>query len=117
MQVESGADLCIDASAAPDSSSTEVALGCLRYGGCAVWVGGVRASIPVPYFSVLIKELTIVGSYMYDADCPSRLVRMIESGVLDLDQIDTHVFPLEDINTAIDQAPQCKGLSSVVIQP
>ncbi len=116
-QTEARADICIDASAAPDSSSTEVALGSLRYGGCAVWVGGVGASVPVPYFSVLTRELKIVGSYMYDADCPAQLARMIESGVLDLSLIDTRIFPLEEINSAISHAPSCKGLSSVVIQP
>ncbi len=117
LQMEPRADLCVDASAAPDSSSTEVALGGLKYGGCAVWVGGVGTSIPVPYASVLIRELKIVGSYMYDTDCPLQLVRMIESGVLDLSLIDTHAYPLEKINDAISQAPHCKGLSSVVIQP
>ncbi len=117
LQVESRADICVDASAAPDSSSTEVALGCLAYAGCAVWVGGVRAPIPVSYSNVLIKELKIVGSYMYNPDCPARLIQLIESGVLDMSLIDTRVFSLEDINRAIDHAPDCKGLSSVVIQP
>jgi len=116
MQIEARADLCIDASAAPDSSSTEVALASLRFGGTAVWVGGVQGAIPVAYGGVLIKELKIKGSYMYTPECPAALVRMIESKVLDLGWVDTRTFTLEDINQAVAHAPACKGLASVVIQ-
>ena len=115
--VSARTNLCIDASAAGDSSSTEVALSSLGYGGTAVWVGGVRADIPVPYFNMLIKELKILGSYMYGPDCPAQLIRMIEAGVLSLEPIQTRVYSLDQINQAIAEAPQCKGLSSVVIQP
>ena len=115
--VEDRIDFCVDASAAADGASTEVALGSLCHGGTAAWVGGVRAAVAVPYFDVLIKELRILGSYMYEPDCPADLVRLIEAGVVDLGAVDTHVYPVEEINTAIAQAPNYKGLASVVIQP
>lgn len=110
-------ELCVDASAAPDPMSTLAALNALRTRGTAVWVGGVRAEIPVSYMAVLRKELSIVGSYMYGPDVPAALVRLIETGVLDLSAFDIHAYPLDDINTAIAHAPDCKGLSAVVVQP
>ncbi len=116
-QMHARVDLCIDASAAPDTASTEVALGSLRFGGTAVWVGGVQGAVPVAYGVVLIKEITIRGSYMYEPACPATLVQMIEAGVLDLSCIDTQVFSLAQVNEAIEHAPSCKGLASVVIQP
>ena len=107
----------VDASAAVDSMSTEVMLESLCHGATAVWVGGVRADIPVSYGQVVRKELTIAGSYMYDRSCPADLIALIESGRLDLAPIAVHAFPLEQVNDAIALAPTCKGLSSVVVQP
>ena len=107
----------VDASAAMDSTSTEVMLEALCHGGTAVWVGGVRADIPVSYGQVVRKELTIAGSYMYDRRCPADLIALIESGRLDLAPIAVHTFPLEQVNDAVALASACKGLSSVVIQP
>lgn len=33
--------------------------------GTIVFMGGVRASIPVSYINLFVNQLTIVGSYMY----------------------------------------------------
>ena len=107
----------VDASAASDGASTEVMLEALSHGGVAVWVGGVRADIAVPYGQVVRKELTIAGSYMYEPQCPADLIALIASGRLDLGPIAVHEFPLDEANEAIAFAPGCKALSSVVIRP
>ena len=115
--LDSKVDLVVDASAARDSASTELALEALAYGGVAVWVGGVRADIPVPYTRMVTREQSIVGSYMYGPECPAALVKLIEAGALDLSGFRIREFRLEDINDAIAQAPNFKGLSAVIVQP
>ena len=111
------ADLVIDASGAHDPKSTELALAALAYGGTAVWVGGVRADIAVPYTRMVTQQQSIIGSYMYERDCAAALVNLIATGTLDLTKFRIDAFGLDAINEAIAQAPAYKGLSAVVVQP
>ena len=111
----SGANLVVDASAAHAPEPTLACINSLGAQGVAVFVGGVRADIPLPYMNILRKQLTIRGSYMYPRFVPGELLRMIAPGVLDLSAVKIHAFPLEDINEALEQAPNFKGLEFCVI--
>jgi len=115
--MESGFDLVVDASASSDPASTELAIGALGYGGTAVLVGGVRANVNLSYTRMVTREQSVAGSYMYAPQCPTALVRLIESGILDLSKFTIAEFPLDRINEAITAAPNFKGLSAVVVQP
>ena len=110
-------NIMVDASAAPNYASTKVCLNALANKGVAVFVGGVRNDIPIPYMDIVRKELTIKGSFMYSKDVPAAILKLIGSGRLDLNIFREHIFPLEQINSAISLAPQFKGLNYAVIVP
>lgn len=116
--VAGGADMVLDTLG--EVKTPELTLACinaLRPRGTAVFIGGVKAEIPLPYPKIMHAELTIRGSFMYPRHAPGELLRMIAAGTLDLKAVQTHVFGLDDINEAIAQAPTFKGLEYCVIVP
>lgn len=113
-----GADLMIDTLGAIDQSTlVEAGLSVLHPRGTAVFVGGVSANISLSYSTILIKELTIKGSFMYPAAAPSEIAAMIQYGVLDLKAFRPKTFALSQINDAIKKASQSGGLEYVILQP
>ena len=76
---------------------TEAGISTLKPKGTAVFLGGVDTKVGIPYRSVMLKQVKIKGSYMFDVakDIP-ELLRMIESQVLKLDWVDVKLFPLSE---------------------
>jgi len=112
------ADMMLDAlGSAPTPDPTLACLNAIRSQGTAVFVGGVKVDIPLPYSKVMLNELTIRGSFMYPKDTPAEIWRMITSGVLRLDVLRPHIFSLDKINEAIRQASEMKGVHYCVVVP
>lgn len=65
----------------------------------------------------MLQEITIRGAFMFPKQAPSELLHMIAAGTLNLNTIQTHVFKLDEINEAIDNAATLKGLDYCVLVP
>ena len=104
-----GADICIDATGAPSAIS-----GCLRVAGdfaSVVLLGNPEGDIyleQLDYWEILRKELTLVGTWNSDFGTRKNdwktAVSYMESGMLDLDGLVTHVFALEEAGAALELA-------------
>jgi len=113
-----GAHLFIDAIGGALSADPTIAcMKALRRRGIAVFVGSVYPPVPVNYVEAMIKQIEIRGSFMSDRDSYGDLMRLAASGVLDINKIKVHTFPLDQINDAISKASTAKGLNWVVLEP
>jgi len=61
---------------------TKAALLTLKPKGKAVFVGGIKTNIPINYEWLLLSEITLHGSFMYDNDIPNEAIKIINSGAL-----------------------------------
>jgi alcohol dehydrogenase len=117
-----GADLVIDS--VGGTSAVEPLLTCIRalkYRGKVVFVGNIEASIPLTYGEIMINEIEIRGCFMCPPDAFQQLIRMVQSGLLDLNKVGTRTYSLEEINQAVKAAAK-KPTSDyfidwVIVQP
>jgi S-(hydroxymethyl)glutathione dehydrogenase/alcohol dehydrogenase len=74
--------------------------------------------LQAPPFIFIKDERVLTGSYMgstqLHTDVP-RLVALYKAGILKLDELITHRFPLEKINEAIDEVEKGKALRNVIM--
>ncbi|UJR07391.1 hypothetical protein I4U23_011677 [Adineta vaga] len=113
-----GAHLFIDAIGGTSTSEPTVAcLKALRRNGIAVFVGSVFSPLPISYMDVMHKQLDIRGSWMFSQEMFGNLIRLVTSGVVDLNKIKVHTFPLDQVNEAISKASTLKGLDWVIVEP
>lgn len=96
---------------------TSAAIHALRRGGTAVLMGGVQASVDLPYVHIMLNELTIKGVMMYPRCAPAELLDMVMAGLLPLDKLQVRTFPLEEIAAALDHAERSGGLSYAMLTP
>ncbi len=87
-----------------DAMPTRRGIIAVRPEGTAVLMGGVNADIAIPYGYVMHNSIVIRGQYMYPRHAPLLLAGLIRAGLLRLDALSTHVFPLEEVNSAIQYA-------------
>ena len=113
-----GADLVYDMlGGTPTFAATAAAIYALRRGGTAVLMGGVQATIDLPYSYVMLNELSIKGALMYPRSAPAELIKMITAGLLDLSVAQVRTFSFEEICSALDCAESSRGLSYSVLKP
>ncbi|WP_100487795.1 hypothetical protein [Sporolactobacillus pectinivorans] len=96
---------------------TEAGISVIRQRGTAVFAGGVTTDVHLPYLTMLIKELNIKGSFMYPDFAPAHIVEMIRSGLLNLKALHPKTYILDQVNQAIAEAPQSRGLEYAILQP
>eukprot|EP00850_Spirogloea_muscicola_P014668 SM000107S14034 [mRNA] locus=s107:4818:7256:- [translate_table: standard] len=94
---------------------TLAALAMLAQGGRAVFAGAVAAQVPVDYSWMIVKELEILGSFMYGPEAPAQVLRLIESGALPLDAYHVEQFGLEDATAAMEVASTKKTPFDIVV--
>jgi alcohol dehydrogenase len=116
-----GADLVVDFIGG--TSAVEPLLTCIRslkYRGKAVFVGNIEASIPLTYSEIMINEIEIRGCFMFPSDSFQQLIRMAQSGLLDLTKVGTRIYSLDQINQAIEDAAKKTGnhfIDWVIVEP
>ncbi|MBV8887150.1 MAG: zinc-binding dehydrogenase [Chroococcidiopsidaceae cyanobacterium CP_BM_RX_35] len=116
--VAEGADLVLDLlGGAKTSDPTVSCIQALRPKGTAVLMGGVQASLPLPYPQIMMSEFTIRGAFMYPRQAPSELIEMVAAGTLDLSQLQIFSYRLDQIQEAIERASTVRGLEYVVAVP
>lgn len=108
-----GADIAIEVIGNP--KTIEEAFESVRVGGRLCVVGYTHEKISIVAGKIMFKELEIVGSL----GCPPGeyvpLIRMVESGQIDVTRLVTHRFDLENIQGAFDVMKEGTSLRSIVI--
>lgn len=92
-------DAAMEFVGAPETYAQAVAS--VRRGGRVVLVGAATRAFAVDPLRLFKDEVNITGSYASrQADLP-ELVRLVENGVLTVEDMITHTFTLEELNAAI----------------
>jgi len=80
-------------------------------------VPGDSVKEPIPYKHVCRNEIAIFG-VKANPNVAAKILKLIASGQLDVKNMVTHVFPLEDFGTALDTfVNRREGAIKVVIEP
>lgn len=115
---DAGADLLLDVIAhTPTPDPTLACVDALRVRGTAVLVGGVRHDISLPYQRMQRQQLTITGSFMFDAGTALEVWALVRSGALDLTPVHATTFGLDGFDAAMDAAAALTGLDYAVLLP
>ncbi|KAH9888124.1 alcohol dehydrogenase [Cubamyces lactineus] len=72
--------------------------------GRACLMGGIQEDIPLPHGAILWKDLRITGKWMYERKAVLDMIKMAETGVLDLTKGESWSFGLEDWGAALIHA-------------
>ena len=79
-------------------------------------IGVGKPDMQVPFMRLSTQEIDLQFQYRYANTWP-RAIRLVDSGVLDLSQLVTHRFDLEDAVNAFETAADIsKGAIKVQIQ-
>lgn len=92
-----GVDLVVETAGTAEAVTHALAL--VRPGGRVVLTGLPHEPTPVAFFSVVRREVTIVGSMIYQREFPDAL-RLLEHGGVRARPLVTHRFRLDAINDA-----------------
>jgi alcohol dehydrogenase len=112
-------DVFIDALGGGSSASeiTLAAFKAVRPRGSIVLFGGVSDTLPLAYADVLIRRLHISGSYMYETSEAIEALRLVNTGILNVDWIKTKSYVLSDARNAISDAKSSGASQFVVFMP
>ena len=95
-------------------------VGGLRRGGNAVLIGGVAGDLPLPYGSMIGREIAVIGSLWFERAAIGALAAMIASGQLDLTGTRAETFSIEQANEAMAAAAapgRPDGFTHVAVVP
>ncbi|KAG0215533.1 hypothetical protein BGX28_009581 [Mortierella sp. GBA30] len=99
-------------------STARAAINALRVGGVAVLMGGVQASVELPYQLMMMKNITVKGNFMYPRSAPTTLLGLVEAGLLDLSVVKPRVFKLDEIDSAIEWSSlHASAFEATVVAP
>jgi alcohol dehydrogenase len=95
----------------PEASATWVRAAALavRPYGRVVLMGGIRQDVALPYAWMMRYGIEVRGQWMYPRDAVRRLVEMVRSGQIGLDDFVVTEFPLEQVNEAVTHAAANAG--------
>lgn len=97
-------------------TSVASAIWAVRFGGKVFVIGVGKPDMTVPFMRLSTQEIDLQFQYRYANTWP-RAIRLIESGVLNLERLVTHRFDLEDAVKAFETAADPKtGAIKVQIQ-
>ncbi|KAA6416415.1 MAG: hypothetical protein FRX49_13617 [Trebouxia sp. A1-2] len=111
-------DVALDIVGHADTPNIALAcLNCLKRNGILVLDGSMDCPLPIPYGWVVRKNLEIRGAYMSSRSTPQTLVQLVESKVLNFDQLEVKGFPLDTITECVKQARMASALQFMVLEP
>ncbi|MEM7598155.1 MAG: alcohol dehydrogenase catalytic domain-containing protein [Pseudomonadota bacterium] len=114
-EVPVGCDLVISTSDGDCGAMVEDALSRLARRGTLVLVASPNS--PLSVSGIVLREVTLRGSFWFPPDMPGELVAMIADGTLDLSVLTAHTFPLDEVNAALDAARDMPPLHHVALIP
>jgi alcohol dehydrogenase len=102
---------------AKDPNATLAALHSLRRAGRLVLMGSMTSDLPVPYTTVMLNSLEILGQFMYPVGAYRQLLDLLRSGLLNISPIRPRVYPLAALPEAMEAAAKAGNLECIVVQP
>ena len=114
-EVPVGCDLVISTSDGDCGPMVEDALSRLARHGTLVLVASPNS--PLSVSGIVLREVTLRGSFWFPSELPGELVEMIADGTLDLSVLTAHPFPLHEVNAALDAARDMPPLHHVALIP
>lgn len=108
-------DLVVETAGVPEA--VELAAGLCRPGGRAVLLGiaGEGRTLTMPSDLLVSKDMALIGSIAYPAATWSRVVGLLADGVLELDPIVTHRFPIGEFEDAIALMDDRRGIVAKIV--
>ena len=108
-------DLVVETAGVPEA--VELATQLCRPGGRAVLLGiaGEGRTLTLPSDLLVGKDMALIGSIAYPAATWSRVVELLADGVLELDRIVTHRFPIGDFEDAIALMDDRRGIVAKIV--
>jgi threonine dehydrogenase-like Zn-dependent dehydrogenase len=108
-------DLVVETAGVPEA--VELATQLCRPGGRAVLLGiaGEGRTLTLPSDLLVGKDMTLIGSIAYPAATWSRMVGLLADGVLELDRIVTHRFPIGEFEDAIALMDDRRGIVAKIV--
>jgi alcohol dehydrogenase len=97
------------------SSWVRAAVLSVRPCGRAVLMGGIREDVALPYAWMMRHGIEVRGQWMYPREAIHRMVGLVRSGQLSLDDVAVTRFPLERINQAVSHAAAHAGPFKVTV--
>lgn len=115
-----GANVIVDALPMYSSPSDFLAAAAaLARGGVHVNPGGTYGEIPINLFNAMNQEQTYTTSLWFTTQQGEEMAQLAASGLLDLSVYENEIFPLEEVNTAIElsRTKRKGGFSNYVVKP
>ncbi|HEV8639815.1 MAG TPA: alcohol dehydrogenase catalytic domain-containing protein [Methylomirabilota bacterium] len=109
-----GVDLVVETAGTPEA--VEHALALVRPGGRVVLTGLPHAATSVAFFSVVRREITIMGSMIYQDEFPEAL-RLVQTGQVSARPLITHRFSLDAIGEAFVAHRDPTSIKVTIIPP
>ena len=115
------ADAFFDISPREAAKSTHIrsAILSLRHGGRVSLMGGLQEDVAIPHKIVMRKDIRLHGKWMYSRDDIGLLVKMVEIGILGLEERDgvsiVGTFPLDKWQEAFDMAAKNAAMGQIVL--
>ena len=108
-------DLVVETAGAP--AAVELATQLCRPGGRAILLGiaGEGRTLTLPSDLLVGKDMALIGSIAYPAAVWSRVVGLVADGVLDLDPIVTHRFPVSEFEEAVRLMDDRQGIVAKIV--
>src|SRR5262245_34613747 len=108
-------DLVVETAGAP--AAVELATQLCRPGGRAILLGiaGEGRTLTLPSDLLVGKAMALIGSIAYPAAVWSRVVGLVADGVLDLDPIVTHRFPVSEFEEAVRLMDDRQGIVAKIV--
>ena len=105
-----------------ETKAVRAAVMTVREFGRVVLMGGVGLlggdDLGLPYPWIMRNNITIRGQWMYPREANSKLIRLVQAGLLDLHLFEITPFDLDHANEAVSYAASYGGpFKATVIQP
>ena len=78
-------------------------------------IAGEGRTLTLPSDLLVGQDMTLIGSIAYPASTWSRVVGLVADGVLDLDPIVTHRFPMGDFEEAVALMDDRRGIVAKIV--
>jgi len=108
-----GVDLIFDTTGAPAALKSNFTL--VRPGGQIMVVGIPEEPTEADFFTVVLNELKIEGSYLGYSEYP-QAIELLSEGRIDADKIITKVLPIDEVRKAFELAASISDVQKVVIK-
>ena len=114
-----GADIFIDAVGPGAPHEITIAgIEALRRGGRMVDIGGMSEPLPLEMFKLMCFQISVIGSLWFSVAEGQDMAEMAHAGTLDLSVFEHEVYPLSEVNEALDAVDKRRGgFTNVVVVP